>query len=427
MFTWSSYTKRQLIILSIVIYSYFSIACGVSIIGPFYPAEAAKKGVTPTQYGLVIGLYDLFLFLFSIINGKYLSVLNIKLITSTGLFVAGSCYTLFGLLTKIQDPLTFLTISHAIRVIQAIGSSCYMTSFCSIIAQEFPDNIGSAYSILESFFGIGLALGPFFGGILFEVGGFSLPFFINGATLLIASIFMLSLLPSQQNSLNSHIKTQSVFHFLKKPAFLLGFVDIVATAYSIGFLTTSLEPHIRSLNLTPFILGAIFSIPGITLTIFTIVFGQMCDKFLSHYVIIFLGSLLIIISFLYIGPAPFFLFQKSLIIVIGSLTLHGIGVAAKLVATFVGFHKKARLLNFPDDMSTYGMISGLFNSSFSLGVFIGQSAAGYLFTQLGFPWASQIVVGLHILLFLVLFIHYLLRSRSFTSLETERQPLIGTK
>ena len=50
-------------------------------------------------------------------------------------------------------------------------------------SKDFPENVATMFCILETFFGIGMIVSPFIGGILFEAGkpggiGFLLPFVI---------------------------------------------------------------------------------------------------------------------------------------------------------------------------------------------------------------------------------------------------------
>ena len=49
-----------------------------------------------------------------------------------------------------------------------------------------------------------------------------------------------------------------------------------------------------------------------------------------------------------------------------------------------------RNAGFEDNLQTYGLVSGFFNSGFSLGAFVAPSAAGYFNGQLGFAWSSSI-------------------------------------
>ena len=66
---------------------------------------------------------------------------------------------------------------------------------------------------------------------------------------------------------------------------------------------------------------------------------------------------------------------------------------------------QALAAGFPDTIDTYGLVSGLWTSTFALGAFIGPTLAGILFDSVGFPWATMLVIGVHILVlaFLVVF------------------------
>ena len=50
-----------------------------------------------------------------------------------------------------------------------------------MIAKEFPNNVATMFAILETFFGIGMIVGPTVGGALYQVGGFTLPFVSLGS------------------------------------------------------------------------------------------------------------------------------------------------------------------------------------------------------------------------------------------------------
>ena len=51
----------------------------------------------------------------------------------------------------------------------------------------------------------------------------------------------------------------------------------------------------------------------------------------------------------------------------------------------------SRTAGYPDSIGTYGLVSGIWTSSFSLGGFIGPSVAGVLYDLVGFRWATQFV------------------------------------
>ena len=119
---------------------------------------------------------------------------------------------------------------------------------------------------------------------------------------------------------------------------------------------------------------------------------------LTGCVLVFLGSV-------FIGPLPFIPFEPELWIIILSLLTIGLGLSAKLVSSFVdAINHNIRIRNYPDDMSTYGMVSALFFSSCSVGAFIGPSAGGYLLEHFGYRSSSLYIFTVEavmILLFIV--------------------------
>ncbi|CAG2069398.1 unnamed protein product, partial [Timema podura] len=64
----------------------------------------------------------------------------------------------------------------------------------------------------------------------------------------------------------------------------------------------------------------------------------------------------------------------------------------------------SRAYGFPNNLETYGLISGLWTSTFALGAFIGPSLAGILYDSVGFRKATMFVVGLNLLVCVVVVI-----------------------
>ena len=84
-----------------------------------------------------------------------------------------------------------------------------------MIAKEFPDNVATMFAILETFFGIGMIVGPTVGGALYEAGGFTLPFVLLGAVLVCAAGFCYFVLPSSVDAVNAVSEKPSVLQALK--------------------------------------------------------------------------------------------------------------------------------------------------------------------------------------------------------------------
>lgn len=107
-------------------------------------------------------------------------LIHIKATLNFGIGTVGVTSILFGLLDKIDNGKVFLGLSFALRIIEACGNSGFLTGSFAMIAKEFPENVATMFAILETFFGIGMILGPTIGGALYEAGGFTLPFTVLG-------------------------------------------------------------------------------------------------------------------------------------------------------------------------------------------------------------------------------------------------------
>ncbi len=93
-----------------------------------------------------------------------------------------------------------------LRVIGAVGNSAFLTgSFC-MITNIFPENIATMFGVSEAVFGVGMICGPTAGGLLYEVGGFLLPFVTLGGLNLLAGLFITAVLPNVKQNISDDEK-----------------------------------------------------------------------------------------------------------------------------------------------------------------------------------------------------------------------------
>ena len=391
------FTRRQIqIFANISIVNICNAFC-FALQAPFYPAVAESKGAVASEYGFVFGIFQLVIFIVSPFYGHYITTIGSKFMMVAGVFTTGCTCILFGQLVFIDGTKAFLTLSFLVRIVEALGCAGCNTASFSIVAQEFPDSVGSVMATLETCFGIGLIIGPTIGGALYEVGGYVTPFAALGSCLVLCSIFTAYFLPSTDLTFDVHSETNAL-GLLKIPGILLSMFAILCASNNIGFLQAFLEPHLRFLHLSPLMLGLMFIVSGAAYGILAPIWGRLCDKGISTLLLTVIGSLIIIVAFLLIGPAPFIPLNTSLGLVLGSLCLNGIGLGGELVPSFAGAHRFAILAGFPQDMSTLGLVSGLWTSFFALGAFIGPTTAGILVDNFGHRNTTLFVVVLHSLL-----------------------------
>ncbi|GLV39174.1 Vesicular monoamine transporter [Carabus blaptoides fortunei] len=414
------FTKRQWLTLVVISIADFCNAICVSLQAPFYPHEAELKGATATEYGLVFGIFELVVFIVSPIYGQHLNRIGPKYMFNGGIFTTGICAIIFGLLDKVEGHYPFIILSFIIRIIEATGNAAFLTASFAIIAKEFPNNVATTFASLETCFGLGLIVGPTVGGALYEIGGYTTPFAIMGSALFLSAVLTGFVLPDHGNDSPDQEKGPSIFKVLKIPGVMMAATSIIVTSMSIGFLQATLEPHMRKFHLSPVVLGLMFVINGGTYAITAPGWGWLCDSRLHPKVATIFGAVLVAAGFCLIGPAPFIPYKTMLWLTILGLVLHGLGMSAQLVASFTDALRTSVAHGFPNNLETFGLISGLWTSSFALGAFIGPSISGILYDNIGFRNSSMFVVATHLLVAIVttIFLMFTKKRTGYTELPT---------
>ncbi|XP_063991731.1 MFS-type transporter SLC18B1-like [Diachasmimorpha longicaudata] len=393
----AQFTKRQWLTLIVISIADFANAVCVSLQAPFYPQEAEKKGASPSEYGLVFGIFELVVFIISPIYGQRLNRIGPKVLFNGGILTTGTCAIFFGLLDKVEGHYPFIILSFVIRIVEALGNAAFLTASFAIIAKEFPDNVATTFASLETFFGLGLIVGPTVGGALYQVGGYTTPFVVLGSALFLAALITALVLPVHDNAPADDLKSGGFTKVLKIPGVMVATASIIATSMSIGFLQATLEPHLRDFNLSPVVLGLMFVINGGTYALMAPAWGWLCDRKCTPKIVTVAGCQLLMAGFSLIGPAPFIPSETKIWLTIAGLVIHGLGMAAQLVASFSDALNTSIAYGFPNNLETYGLISGLWTSAFALGAFIGPSVAGILLDNIGFRQASMFIIVLHLL------------------------------
>ncbi|XP_028037700.1 MFS-type transporter SLC18B1-like [Bombyx mandarina] len=392
------FSKRQWLTIVVIGIADFCNAICVALQAPFYPKEAEKKGCTATEYGLVFGVFELVVFIVSPIYGAHLNRIGPKLLFNTGILTTGTCAILFGLLDRVEGHVPFITLSFVIRIVEAMGNAAFLTASFAIIAKEFPNNVATMFASIETFFGLGLIVGPTLGGALYGLGGYSLPFAVLGSALFCAAVMSCFALPAYHDDEDLKPTGPTIFTLLRIPGVLLSAISIISTSMSIGFLQATLEPHLRQFEFSPVILGLMFVINGGVYAASAPVWGWICDRpgMKPKYVTI-IGCACVAIGFLLIGPAPFFDMPTILWVTVMGLVFHGLGIGSQLVASFSDALNTSIASGLPNSIETYGLVSGMWTSVFALGAFIGPTVSGLLYDSIKFRGSTLFIFTTHVI------------------------------
>lgn len=156
----------------------------LSAMAPFFPLEAAKKGMSETMAGFVFSVHPLTVAIVSPFFGKIIPKTGVRCILLSGIFVSGFPCILFGFLNTINSPTLFAVACFALRIIIAVGIAGANIAIYSYVLKKHPNSISGVVALMEAAIAIGISAGPAIGGFLY-LFGFGMPFFVIGSILLV--------------------------------------------------------------------------------------------------------------------------------------------------------------------------------------------------------------------------------------------------
>uniref|UniRef100_A0A6Q2ZQC6 Major facilitator superfamily (MFS) profile domain-containing protein n=1 Tax=Esox lucius TaxID=8010 RepID=A0A6Q2ZQC6_ESOLU len=383
-------TRYQILtLISMASVNFSSMIC-YSILGPFFPSEALKKGASQTVVGLIFGCYALCNLVGSLVLGKYIVQIGAKFMLVSGLFVSSVCTILFGLLDRVPEGAPFISLCFIIRSVDAVGFSAAMTSTFAVSAKVFPNNIATVLGSLEIFTGLGLILGPPIGGWLYQSFGYEVPFLALGCFLFLMVPFNIYVLPTADPTKDSFFR---LFTHLK---IVLICFAIFTLSSGLGFLDATLSIYaLDKFKLTSGYVGLLLLGLSLPYCLSSPLLGIISDRFPSiRPWLMVIGGLSTATGFFFLGPMPILQIERQLWLLVLMLTVIGFSLSMTIIPTFPEILNCAYEYGFEDGLSTLGLVSGLFGAVWSIGMFCGPTLGGFITQQLSFEWAASVQGGL---------------------------------
>lgn len=128
-----------------------------------------------------------------------------------------------------------------------------------------------------------------------------MPFVVLGSALFTCAILTLCVLPQHPTQTDLNENQGSMLEVLKIPGVLVSTFGICATSASIGFISATLEPHLRQFDLSAVQLGVMFIINGGVYALIAPFVGMLVDRCKSPKIASICGSFSIIIGFILVG------------------------------------------------------------------------------------------------------------------------------
>ena len=175
----------------------------------------------------------------------------------------------------------------------------------------------------------------------------------------------------------------SILPILRSSGSLISLISASVAALTIGYIESLLVLYLQttfSLSVTN--ISLCFLSMAVSYTSVTIMSGYLADKLVHPVTITILGLLILLLSFTLIGPVPYLPIQPHQELTVFSLVLQGAGAGAVVVSSYSScLLATLTIQGYSPSVSTYSVVSGLWTSAFSLGNFVGPTAAGFIYEQ----------------------------------------------
>ena len=101
--------------------------------------------MTPTQYGLVFGIFEFGQFMFAPVAGMLIPILTTKRTITAGLAITSCCTMIFACLQWSPPGWTYFWLAFVLRFVSAAGAASYFTATFTLIASDFQERISSLF------------------------------------------------------------------------------------------------------------------------------------------------------------------------------------------------------------------------------------------------------------------------------------------
>jgi multidrug resistance protein len=360
----SNRTVRRPLVLTCITTATFTDLVAYSVAVPVLPDYAARFDAGPTMIGLLFASFGVTLLVLSVPIGRVSDRAGRKgpMIFGLGLLAAST------LLFAYSQSLAML---FAARLLQgAADAITWIVGFAMIADLYRPEERGRAMGLAMAGSTLGIIIGPFIGGWLYEVGGIRLPFLFVAALAVVDLVVFALIAPSTRGAGTSAPMLQVLTH---RPVAICALVVVAG-----GGTIAMLEPVIplvmeQRLGLTPASIGSLFGIASMASTAMHPVWGRLSDRWGGRRLMMIglVGSSLVLpLLNLATDFRTAAMAMVPMWIVFGMVVTPSLAYMAE-VASAAGFE-------------SYGVVYGVYNMAWAVGLMVAPALGGFFLERAGY-------------------------------------------
>jgi len=393
-----------------------------SLIAPFYPLVANKRGLSSLEVGFAIGIFSGLYFIVSATLSGNLGRLGRKRCYVFGMGLQGITMCAFGFLEFIHGHTLFLTLSLVFRALQGIGSGMAVTAAISLMTIHFKDQMQKMLAENEGFTGLGLMMGPTIGGLLYHAFGFLVAFEIVGGLLTLTVPVYMALVPEDNKeertkakiahkseakeklldddvSRHSHIESECdeiMLNDVRRPTFMrilmiprvfLGYLVLMGCFFTLSFYRVILSVHLKNaFGMDSLYIALVFASFSLTYIICGMIVARI-PRTVDKRPLLSIGLLFLVAALFLSGPFHLndeLTLPNSLPMLITGVALVGFAMGFIIIPSGPEFLLAAKEYYETDGHILNDYASGVFNNGLALGLIFGPILGGVMDDAVGY-------------------------------------------
>jgi DHA1 family multidrug resistance protein-like MFS transporter len=365
---------RWQITLAIVFLAQMLTAVGFSLVFPFLPLYVEHLGSTTGlsvewMAGLVIAVQGLTMMFASPLWGAVADRYGRKLMVLRSMYGGVVVMALMGMVTSGEQLIL-------LRAVQGLATGTVAANNALVASAVPRHRVGFAMGTLQVGLWAGVAIGPLVGGVLADMYGFAMPFFITAAALFVGGLLIHFGIHEDfepQKAKVDEVKPSmlaqwrhvfgangvSLIYFMR---FLAGIGRTMIVPIAPLFVVSLLPPELASQSIYA---GAVISVSSATSTFSGVYLGRLGDK-IGHRTVL-IGSAIVVVLF-YL-PQPFVSNVWQLLFLQGLAGLAMGGIIAAPSALLAHFTEPG------EEGAVYGLDNAIVAASRAVAPLIGAGVA----------------------------------------------------
>mmetsp|Transcript_53184 Transcript_53184/g.133892 ORF Transcript_53184/g.133892 Transcript_53184/m.133892 type:complete len:270 (-) Transcript_53184:843-1652(-) len=173
----------------------FTVCTTKTIPAAFLAKYLTTKGITNSSVGMLFACFPFAGFVFAPIGGAIVLRVGPTVCLCVSLLVSIFCNVLMAFSGVYWQYLV-------VRIVMGVATIAFTTSMYSLCPFLFPSHLTLVIGLVETTLGVGAFTGKFVGGVLFQLGGFALPFIMTACVLFLCLILCVRFLLAVRTRVN---------------------------------------------------------------------------------------------------------------------------------------------------------------------------------------------------------------------------------